>query len=68
MSDEKIIRGRTFRDELAVLINEYNLENGSDTADYILAEYLLDCLKAFDRAINRRSGHAIHTTNNKMGD
>ena len=44
-----------FRKELAALINRYSLENRSDTPDYILAEYLTDCLTAFDRATASRS-------------
>lgn len=44
-----------FRVGLERLINCHSKENGSDTPDFILAEYLLDCLKAFDRAANERS-------------
>lgn len=29
-------------------------ENGCNTPDFILAEYLIDCLKTFDKAVNRR--------------
>lgn len=29
-------------------------ENDSNTPDFILAEYLIDCLKSFDKAVNRR--------------
>ena len=43
-----------FRKELATLINRHSLENGSDTPDFILAEYLSSCLKAFDNAFERR--------------
>lgn len=35
-------------------INRNSAENGSDTPDFILAEYLTDCLSAFDKACNRR--------------
>lgn len=44
-----------FLSDLTTLINAYSLENGSDTADFILAEYLTGCLTAFDRAVNERS-------------
>jgi len=44
-----------FRVELEDLINGHCKENGSNTPDFILADYLSDCLKAFDRAVNRRS-------------
>lgn len=31
-------------------INIHSAESGSDTPDFILAQYLTDCLEAFDRA------------------
>jgi hypothetical protein len=43
-----------FRKSIEILINCKSLENGSDTPDYILAEYLVDCLIAFDKAVNKR--------------
>ena len=43
-------RENEFKKELAALINKYSLENGSDTPDYILADYFLDCLKAYEKA------------------
>lgn len=46
-----------FRDALRKLINQNSMENHSNTADYILAEYLADCLSAFDRATRRRDSH-----------
>ncbi len=36
-------------------INSVSAENGSDTPDFILAEYLTDCLAAFDKAVVARS-------------
>jgi len=44
-----------FRNELRVLINQNSLENGSNTPDFILAEYLENCLKAFDYAVLQRT-------------
>jgi hypothetical protein len=41
----------TFRYELKRLINKCSQENGSDTPDFILAEYLTNCLEAFDVAV-----------------
>jgi len=38
-------------------------ENGSDTPDFILAEYLINCLANFDNAVKARSkwyGHHCH--------
>lgn len=45
----------TFRREIERLINRLSLENGSDTHDFILAEYLVDCLAAFDKAVRHRT-------------
>lgn len=44
----------SFRTELEHLINSHSMENGSDTPDFILAEYLADCLDAFDKALQHR--------------
>lgn len=43
-----------FRADLETVINRYSMENGSNTCDFILAEYLTDCLAAYDKATNRR--------------
>ena len=37
-----------FAVELKQLINRHSIENGSNTPDYILAEYLMSCLAAFE--------------------
>ncbi len=39
-----------FREELENLINRHSMENNSDTPDFILTSYLLNCLEAFDIA------------------
>jgi hypothetical protein len=44
-----------FKEELTHLINRYSLENGSDTPDFMLAEYLVSCLNAYERAVEQRS-------------
>lgn len=44
-----------FRKEVEQAINRNSLENGSDTQDFILAQYLVDCLAAFDRAVTHRT-------------
>lgn len=44
----------TFRKELEKLINHYSMEAGSDTPDFILADYIYDCLKNFDKAVQSR--------------
>jgi hypothetical protein len=44
----------SFKEELRSLINRTCQENKSNTPDFILAKYLLDCLKAFNKASNAR--------------
>ncbi len=44
-----------FKKELESLINKNSMENGSNTPDFILAEYLMDCLKAYDKLENARA-------------
>jgi hypothetical protein len=39
-----------FEDELGRLLNRYSMENESNTPDFILAEYLMACLDAFNAA------------------
>jgi hypothetical protein len=46
---------KTLRDRIAQAINATSSENGSNTPDFILAEYLINCLNAFDVAVNRRA-------------
>jgi len=51
-----------FREELKNLINCQSKENGSNTPDFILADYLNGCLETFDRAVVRRDlwcGHDV---------
>ena len=54
-----------FRLELEILINKHSMENGSDTPDFLLAEYLTDCLNAFDKTMQKREkwyGREINRT------
>jgi hypothetical protein len=39
----------------AAVINETGAENLSNTPDFILAEYLVNCLEAFNQTSNQRS-------------
>jgi len=43
-----------FRLELGILINKHSMENGSDTPDFLLAEYLTDCIKTYDNVMQKR--------------
>ena len=45
---------KDFRELLTDLINQCSKENGSNTPDFILAQYLNECLKAFDQAVCSR--------------
>jgi hypothetical protein len=42
------------RKNIEIAINSASAENGSDTPDFILAEYLTDCLAAYDKAVVAR--------------
>jgi hypothetical protein len=44
----------SLREEIADVINRNSAENGSNTPDFILARYLVDCLRAFDMAVSDR--------------
>lgn len=44
----------SFEEELSNLLNGYSMENGSNTPDFILAKYLVKCLKTYNKLINRR--------------
>ena len=51
---DTIDRDRKFRKELEELINKYSMENHSNTADYILADYLMNCLESYHKAVIER--------------
>jgi hypothetical protein len=42
--------GDSLRAAIEHVINRHSAENGSDTPDFILAQFLTDCLCAFDAA------------------
>jgi hypothetical protein len=43
-----------FISELRNLINKHNMENASNTPDFILAQYLTNCLRAWNQATQQR--------------
>lgn len=45
-----------FERELKDLINKHSIENKSDTPDFILARFLMECLLAYSDTVNRRDG------------
>ena len=44
-----------FARDLAEVINRHSVENVSDTPDIVLGEFLVECLDAFDAAVNARA-------------
>ena len=44
-------------DEIKDAINRCNAENASGTPDWILAHFLMECLDAFNVAVERRESH-----------
>lgn len=51
-----------FEIELTQLINKFNQESYSGTADFILANYLSNCLDTFTKAIKMRDNWYGHKT------
>ena len=45
---------KDFHTELTNLINCYSLENESNTPDWLLATYILQCLETFNFVVNAR--------------
>jgi hypothetical protein len=40
--------------EIANVLNKYSMENGSRTPDFVLSEFVVDCIAVFDKAVNQR--------------
>lgn len=55
-----------FQLDLEKLINRHSQENGSNTPDFLLAQYLRDCLDAFNKA--SRAREAWYGKELKIGD
>jgi len=47
-------REQEFKKELEQLLNKYSKENGSDTPDFILCNYLYMCLDTYDKTLQSR--------------
>ena len=43
--------------ELAVIINRHNLEYPSNTRDFVLADYLINCLKNYNESVTQERAH-----------
>lgn len=62
-SDAADIKEPSFSRQLEALINSHSLENWSNTSDFILAQYLIDCLDNFSVAASKRDswyGNDVH--------
>jgi hypothetical protein len=42
------------KDEVRDLLNRHSRENASNTPDFILADYLMSCLEAFEFGVQQR--------------
>lgn len=51
---EQDVTNPKFEQELRDLLNRHSMENGSNTPDYLLAEYLMGCLAAWERTTKQR--------------
>jgi hypothetical protein len=50
----RVLKKDNLRKEILSAINKHSVENDSNTPDFILAQYLMDCLSAFEKANLRR--------------
>lgn len=51
---KKASKESEFQKELEKLINRHSMENGCDCPDFILADYLMSCLRAFNFSTKAR--------------
>jgi len=51
-----------FETRLENLLNSFSVENESDTPDFILAAYLVDCLETWNKTIKSRDKWYGHKT------
>ena len=59
--------------DLSTLLNKYSRETVSNTPDFILANFLLDCLTAWEKATSKRDKWwdflpGPHCTQGKLND
>ena len=54
---------KNFAQELVILLNKKSKDNESNTPDYILAEFLIGCLNAFNVANAARDAHQLGIIN-----
>jgi hypothetical protein len=51
------VKKSTFEKDLEILINKYSMENDSNTPDFLLKDYLINCLDNFNSITNRCNKH-----------
>lgn len=54
-SDSTEVEVTDLERDLASVLNKHSAENGSNTPDFILAEYLIGCLKAYNTATKSKN-------------
>ncbi|MCK5609508.1 hypothetical protein KAR91_46975 [Candidatus Pacearchaeota archaeon] len=52
---DRSVREVTFEESLRALLNRHSKEQNSNTPDFVLSQYLINCLDAFDSAMEKRS-------------
>jgi len=52
----------TFQEELTQLLKKYGVDNECQTPDHILAEFISDTLKAYEKAVTSRTVHSDNST------
>lgn len=55
MNRPEITNKKDFRKDLEKLINCHSKEYGSNTPDFLLADFLMGCLHVFDNTVKERS-------------
>lgn len=57
-----------FRKELTDLINKYSMENESNTADYVISGYLIECLNVYNQTMqSRQKSFMLPIDNTNLG-
>lgn len=51
---EDLNKEANFTEELVYLINRYSIDNDLNTPDFIIAQYMVDCIKSLERATRTR--------------
>lgn len=52
-----------FRKELEELLNKYSMEKGSNTPDFILANFIIGVLEVYDLTVKQRTTWHGHKEN-----